>query len=146
MVAIWRANLDAFWARKLDTVGATRREEAQVGKLGNSMGLYNLSSAIGPFPVEDTRGMGIAVCMLQRFLDKGRYQNYLQFETVRNLRSAYSNIWYSSRQTLTTSVMARDIKKTYLTSYPTYGLWFDRLILGMHKRMEVRCVMIRISR
>ena len=31
--------------------------------------------------------------------------------------------------------MARDIKKTYVTSCPTYGLWFERFILGMHKRM-----------
>jgi len=54
---------------------------------------------------------------------------------VRKLRSAYSNIWHSSRQTLTISVMAKDIKKQYVTSCPTYGLWFERFILGVHKRM-----------
>ena len=31
--------------------------------------------------------------------------------------------------------MARDIKKTYATSCPTYGLWFERFMFGMHKRM-----------
>ena len=37
---------------------------------------------------------------------------------------------------MTTSVMARDIKKTYITYCPTYGLWFELTIIGMHKWME----------
>ena len=135
IVSIRRANLDAFWAREPGTVAATRREGVKIGKLGNLMGLSMLFPAMGPFPLEDTMGMGIAVCMLQRSLEKGRYRDTLQFETVRKLRSAYSNIWHASRQTLTTSVMARDLKKTYITSCPTYGLWFERFIMGMHKRM-----------
>ena len=81
-------NLDAFWAREPGTVGATKREGVKIGKLGDSMGLSNIIPATGPFPVEDTMGMGIAVCMLQHSLDKGRYQNNLQFETVRKLRSS----------------------------------------------------------
>ena len=36
--------------------------------------------------------MGIAVCMLQRSVDKDIYQPTLQFETVRKMRSAYSNV------------------------------------------------------
>ena len=31
--------------------------------------------------------------------------------------------------------MARDLKYTYITSYPTYGFWFERFIIGMHKKM-----------
>ena len=92
VVSIRRANLDSFWAREPGTVGATRREGVKVGKLVESRGLTNLFPVTGEFPVEDTMGMGIAVYMLQRSLDKGRYRENLQFETVRNLRSAYSNI------------------------------------------------------
>jgi len=99
------------------------------------VGLIKLFLAMGHFPLEDTLGMEIAVCMLQRSLDKGRYRDTLQVETVRKLRSVYLNIWHASRQTLTTSVMARDLKKTYITSCPTYGLWFKRFVIGMHKRM-----------
>jgi len=99
------------------------------------MGLTMLFPAIEPFPLEGTMGMGIAVCMLQRSLKKGRYRDTLQFETVRKLRSAYSNILHASRQTLTTRVMARDLKKTYITSCPPYGLWFEHFIMEMHKRM-----------
>ena len=135
IVAIRCANLDAFWAREPGTVAATKREGVKIGRLGALVGLVNLFPAMGPFPLEDTQGMGIAVCMLERSLDKGRYRTTLQFETVRKLRSAFSNIWHASRQTLTTSVMARDLKKTYVTSCPTYGLWFERFVIGMHKRM-----------
>ena len=84
--------------------------------------------------------MSISVYILQRSLNKGRYRDTLQFETVRELRFAYSNIWHASRQTLTTSVMARDLRNVYITSCPTYGLWFERFVVGIHKRMrdEVR--------
>ena len=137
---IRRANLDGFWAREPGTVEATKREGRKLAMLGRDMGLENLFPAMGPFPVVDTQGMGVAVCMLVRSLDKGRYRATLQYDTVRKMRSAYSNIWHASRQTLTTSVMSRGMNKTYVTSCPTYGLWFERFMLGMHKRMgdEVR--------
>ena len=135
IVAIRRAKLDTFWARYSGTVIETKREGANIGRLGASVGLVKLFPAMGPFPLQDTHGIGIAVCLLQRSLDKGRYRDILQFETVRKLRSAFSNIWHASRQTLTTSVMDRDLKKTYVTSCPTYGLWFKRFVIGMHKRV-----------
>ena len=64
VVVIRRANLDAFWAMEPGTVGATKREGVKIGRLGDSMGLHHLFPASGPFPVEDTLGMGIAVYML----------------------------------------------------------------------------------
>ena len=81
-------------------------------------------------------GMDIVVCMLRRSLDKWIYRDTLQFETVRKLRSAHSNILYASRQILTTSVMVRDLKKTYITTFPAYGLWFEQFVIGIHKRLE----------
>ena len=32
--------------------------------------------------------------------------------------------------------MARDLKKKCVTSCPTYGLWFERFVIRMHKRMN----------
>lgn len=66
-------------ARELGTVDTTRREGVKIGKLGDSMGLTNLFPVTYPFPVEDTMGLGIAVYMVQRFLDKGGYRENLQF-------------------------------------------------------------------
>lgn len=91
---------------------AIGRKRVKIGRLGSLVGLAKLFSAMGPFSLEDTLGMGIAVRMLQRSLDKRKYWDTLQFETVRKLRSAYSNIFHTSRQTLNTSVMTRDLKQT----------------------------------
>ena len=135
IATIRRANLDAFWAREPGTVNSTRLDGIKIVRLEKDLNLQSTFPSMGPFPVKDVLGMGIAVCMLRRSLEKGRYKDTLQYETVRKLRSAYSNIWHASRETLTTSVMARDLKKTFVTSCPTYGLWFERFMVGMHKRM-----------
>ena len=77
---------------------------------------------MGLFPVKDSLGIGLVVLMLVRFLNKGRHQTTLQFESVRNMRSAFSNWFHASKFTITTSVMARDVRKTYVTSCPSYSL------------------------
>ena len=33
------------------------------------------------------------------------------------------------------SVIGRDSRKNYVTSYPSYGLWFDRLMGDVRYRM-----------
>ena len=65
------------------------REGVKIERLGASVGLVELFPVMGPFPLQDTQGMGIAVCMLQRSLDKDWYRDTLQFETVRKLRSVF---------------------------------------------------------
>ena len=109
-----------------------QKRGVKIGKLKSMVGLVELFSRIGSFPLEDT-GISIVVCIFQRSLSKGRYNNTLQFETVKTLRFTYSNIWYASRHTLTTSVMMKDLKKIYVTSCPAYGLWFERLVIWIYK-------------
>ena len=89
---IRRANLDAFWSREPGTVSATRRDSLKLAEIGMRLGLKNILPVMGPFPLEDSLGMGLAVGMLIRSLDKGRYQSTLQFESVRKMRSAFSNM------------------------------------------------------
>ena len=36
---------------------------------------------------------------------------------------------------MTKGVMAKDTTKTYVTKCPTYCLWFERFVKGMHSRM-----------
>ena len=79
--------------------------------------------------------MGLAVCILIRSFDKGRYQSTLQYESVRKLYSAYSNVWHASKHMFTTSVMAQDVRKIYVTCCPSYSLWVARFMTGIHKRM-----------
>ena len=103
--------------------------------ISRSLGLDNTMPYIGPFAIKDTQGIELAICILIRSLDKGRHQLTLQFESVRKLRSAYSKVCHASKYTLSTSVLAQDARKTYVTSCPSYCLWFDHFMTGMHKRM-----------
>ena len=84
------------------------------------------------FALEDKRGIELTVGILLRFLDKGRHQNTLQFDQVKNLRSAYLNCWYTSKVTLTTCVMVRNTRMTDVTSCPLFSLWFEWFIVGIH--------------
>ena len=97
---------------------ATRRESRKIVAVSNRLGLENVLSVVEPFPLSDTQGMGIAVSILLRSLNKGRYQNTFQYESVRKMRSVFLNVWHVSCNTLTTSVLARDVRKTYVTSCP----------------------------
>ena len=76
----------------------------------------------GDISVKDTQEMGLAICILIWTLDKGRHHATLQYESDRNLWSAYSNVWHASKRTLITSVMAQYDRKTYVTSCLSYSL------------------------
>ena len=98
-------------------------------------GIKNILPDMGPHDVTDNWGMGIAVVLLGKTLDKGNYGPNVQFETARKLRSAYSSAWGASRHALTLGVLARDTMKIFVTRCPGYSLWFERFIRGMHSRM-----------
>ena len=70
---IRRATLDAFWAREPSTVEATRRDSKKIVEISWSLGLDDTLPEMGPFPLKDTQGMGLAVCILILSLDKGRH-------------------------------------------------------------------------
>ena len=80
---IRRENLDSFWSREPGKILSTRRDCLKLFKISLPIGLYNVFPTMGPFPVEDSLGMVLAVCMLIRSLGKGIHQSTLQFESVR---------------------------------------------------------------
>ena len=133
---IRRANLDALWAREPSTVRKTlllcRQGYGVAVELGFGHKLYR---PMGPFPLEDTFGMGAAVVMLQLSLKQGKYAKTLQFGTVRKYRSAFSNAYHASLEGQQAAVMAKDTKKMFITRCPTYGEFFERFVRGLHKRM-----------
>jgi len=54
---------------------------------------------------------------------------------MRKLRSAFSNAFHASKYSSGLVTMAQDARKTVVTDSPTYGVWFQRFMLGCHKRM-----------
>jgi hypothetical protein len=136
LIAIRRANIDAFWGRASSTVAGNFRDLKKFKSIGlEQLGLVDILPNMGPFPLKDIWGMSIAVVTLHRSLDPGRNGEHVQFSTARRLRSVYSNLWGSSIHSMTKGVMAKDTSKTYVTKCPTYCLWFERFVKGMHSRM-----------
>jgi hypothetical protein len=90
---------------------------------------------MGPFPLEDTFGMGAALVMLERSLKPGKYASHLQFGTVQKFRSAFSNAYHASVEGHQAMVMAKETRKLTVTKCPTYGEFFERFVRGLHKCM-----------
>ena len=136
MIAIRRANLDAFWGRSPSTVKSNRSNLKRLVTIAqDDYGMKQPLPEMGPHELNDSWGMGLAITLLRKSLDKGVHGPNVQFETARRLRSAYSNLWGASRHALTLGVLAKDTTKIFVTKCPGYCLWFERFIRGMHSRM-----------
>jgi hypothetical protein len=80
---IRRANLDALWSREPSTVSGTLLACRQGVRVAASLGFRsNLFRPMGPFPLEDSFGMGAALVMLQQSLQPGRNDKTVQFGTI----------------------------------------------------------------
>jgi len=137
-----RANLDSLWGRETTTVAANRRNLNQLIRLwSDNIGVDPQLPPLGPFPSQDVFGVTAAVAMLAKSLEPGRYKNYTQFESMRKLRSAYSNLFHASATgSVSMLTLGRDSAKTFLSSCPSHSLWFERFAKGCLRRMgqEVR--------
>jgi hypothetical protein len=141
LLCIRRASLDAFWSRESSTVAANARGAKRLQEIGDSVGIASVCPPMGPFSLDDSGGMRVAVCILLRSLDPGRTEDTIQFSTARYLRSVFSNVYHASAEHQTgMAVMAQGTAKTYVTDCPTYSYWYERFMRGVHKRMgeEVR--------
>ena len=131
---IRRANLDTFWARETSTVLANGREMRIMARKAALVGMACPTPDLGPYPVVDEQGMGIAVLILMRSLDPGRNEEFVQYNTARKMRAAFANFWQASVEGQNEAVVQRNTTKLVSTNCPTYGPWFERFMLGMHKR------------
>ena len=126
LVAIRRANVDAFWGRSTSTIKSNKSNLKRLVTISHDdYGIRQLLPAMGPHAIEDSWGMGLAVGLLRKSLDKGIHGPTVQFQTARRLRSAYSNVWGASQHALTLGVLAKENTKIYVTSCPGYCLWFE---------------------
>ena len=76
-----------------------------------------------------------AVLQLRRTRDKDRYNKFVQYGTARKFRSGFSNFWNTAPLSSTCVVMARDTSKLFVSNNPTYGMWWETFLSGMHNRM-----------
>ena len=133
---IRRANLDAFWSRTSNTVATNLRNLQNFKQIGGQLGL-NLLPETGPFPLRDDFGMGVAMIVLKKSLQPGRNGKFVQFNTVRRLRTAYGNFWRASVESPTSALVSsmEDGKKFVASDCPTDSFWYSRFTRGLHERV-----------
>ncbi len=86
---------------------------------------------LGPFPVDDQQGYAVTIAMLMKSKEPGRYAHCQQFETIRKLRAAYTNVYMASVvRASSLRTISRDRAKNFLNECPTHSLWFERFAEG----------------
>jgi len=127
-----------MWAREKGTVQQTYYSIMKSIRLDKEMGLESTLPARGPWPVGDYVGFQVALQVIKASTEKGRHsQDYQQFDSIRKLRSSYSNSYESGLLgTSETQVLVGDKGRSYrVTASPTNSAFFCRFIRGLEKRM-----------
>jgi hypothetical protein len=135
---IRRANLDAFWSSATATVNGNRDKLAMGIEMSGLVGLAGPYLHEGPLPGFDHCGYEVAVQMLLYSKRPGKYsKSHLQFDTIRKLRSAYSNQIRASPQSNLEATSLGDAKGNYqrFSKDPCGSFWFFRFMPGMKSRM-----------
>ena len=85
--------------------------------------------------MRDDFGIGITVSLLLNSLDPERNDKFVQYDTIRKLRSAFSNLWQVLVHTNQASVMAESRNMLRVTTCPSNYFWFQYFMQGFHKRV-----------
>jgi hypothetical protein len=139
MACIRRANLDAFWSR----AGSTANSQASLIRKGISLsdevGLDPPYHEPGPLPTFDHCGYGVAIQMLMKSREAGRYHNsHQQWDTIRRMSVGYNNQVRASgvANSSTWSVGEANGKQySRICEDPCSSLWFARFSAGCKRRM-----------
>jgi hypothetical protein len=130
-----RAILDSLWSRESSTVRSNLSRVVELELLGDELDYYESTPRLGPYPLRDTFGMKVATIMIHKSTQPGRNAAAVQYDTIHQLRTGYSNVYHASTWQETVAVMASDLKKLHITSCPTDNIWFGKFMLGMQKRL-----------
>jgi hypothetical protein len=77
IVFIRRENLDALWSREVTTVSSNLREAKRGQRSADRFGFDSVAPPMGPFLLADDFGMKVAMIVLDRSLDPGKYAEYV---------------------------------------------------------------------
>jgi hypothetical protein len=86
-------NLAALWSRERSMVTNNKRWVQKGARLNQVLGQIRTYPTLGPMPLEDVTGHGVAAQMLMASCDPDKYHTeYSQYDTIPKLRSAYSSL------------------------------------------------------
>ena len=130
-----RASLDAFWSRAPSTVRGNLSEGNRGAKFAARMEIPCLVPEMGPFPLSDTMGMMVAAAILDRSLDPGKTEEFVQWGTFRGTRSFVTNATQAGVSGLSEMVGAYEKNRMWISGSVTHSFWFSRFMDGLHKRV-----------
>jgi hypothetical protein len=135
---IRRVNLDVMWSREPATVLSTFNTLKKAKKASEDLGFEHVKIQVGPWPVSDTCGFQIAIEMLKQSQGKGRNDSsYVQFDSIRKIRSAYANAYSSGPSRCLDNRKLRSDRGQLMSfvSGPTDSQLFTMFMTGCEKRM-----------
>ena len=135
---IRRVNLDILWSREPGTVAASCSQLSKIMRLCDDLGMRRLELPVGPWPVEDNVGFRLAIIILRASQAKGRNsKDYTQFDTIRRIRSGYSNTYENSYMGNRAVLAFRgETGKAYkYTNSQTESRLFVKFMRGLEVRM-----------
>lgn len=134
-----RMNLDVMWSREKTTVNNALLQLRKGARMSEELGLPVVDIVRGPWPIGDDIGVQIALEMLRASQLEGKNdQSYQQFETIRKLRSAFSNAFETGPPGVTKGnlVFRPEKGKSWgLRNAPTESLFFCQFVEGLLSRM-----------
>ena len=137
IACIRRSNLDNIAGRAPSTIWGHLMETRSIVDRSARFGLSVPLHALGPLPVGDPYGMGVAVAMqIKSVTAKGRIVSNPQFSTVRGLRGTATLNWQASPGGVGESAsFAKNKGRVRPTRCPTQSDWFYQCLLGMELRL-----------
>ena len=135
---ICHVNLDVFWSREPTTVKGSMTQLKKAARFCKDLGMTLVSLKMGPWPVEDKVGFRIAIVILWASQEEGRNDNtYQQFNSMRKLRTGYSNAYENSvigNKSILAFFGEKGKALTFLDC-PTESQVFTKFIKGLEVKM-----------
>jgi hypothetical protein len=110
--------------RAKSTIESHARKVAEVIRNCKTIGKTPRLEPRGPFPLADPVGMSWAVdLLLKSLISEGRVGEWIQFDTMRDLRGTFTKLWASSPQGIAEGVsFLGNASKIRFTSYALHSL------------------------
>ena len=137
MACIRRVNLDAMTGKSRHTVHSHLGRTKRILKINERFRKTPSLKPRGPLPTFDFAGMGVALDMVMYSLAAtGRNATYVQFDTLRQIRSTATKNYDSSPQgVLEQTCFHRGTGQVRLTNCPTQSEFFSDFLKGCEYRM-----------
>ena len=131
---IRRINLDAFWSRSRTTVNSNAISARMQLKFSASVGLKAPFVHTQALPLFDHCGYKVAIGLILYSTRSGRNDpSYTEFDTIRGLRTVYSNCIRAYLQSTSITLALGDFKGNYhrLVTDQCGSFWFKRFMTGL---------------